>query len=259
MPAIIDLSKPIEYRKIDPWWMRIRVKRQDHRAGGLQIRFAFGLPKKLFPRGFIGWANDKISMGVHSSTHIDAPWHYHPTSGGSPSKTIDRIPLEWCYGPGVVINMAHKADYELITIDDIKKDIKNSGVKIKPGTIVLIRTDRDQYINTRDYTLLGTGMSREATEWLVDRGVKVIGIDQWGFDLPLKWMAKEARRRNDPEFFWQSHLVGAKKEYLHIEQLVNLSALPPHGFTVAVFPLKIVGASAAPVRVVAIMDEGNRK
>jgi kynurenine formamidase len=258
MQKIIDLSKPIEYRKVDPWWMRIRVKRQSHKTGGFQIWFTTGLPKRLFPRGFTGWANDSVTMGVHSTTHIDAPWHYHPTSGGKPSKTIDRIPLEWCYGPGVVINMSHKADYDLITVEDIKKEIKSSGVRIKPGTIVLIRTDRDRIINQRDYTLRGTGMSGEATEWLVDLGVKVIGIDQWGFDLPLKWMASEARRRNDPEYFWQAHLVGREKEYMHIEQLVNLSALPPHGFTVAVFPLKIVGASASPVRVVAIMDGGKK-
>ena len=53
--------------------------------------------------------------------------------------------------------------------------------------------------------------------------------------------------------FWEAHRVGQRRPYWHMEQLTNLGALPPHGFEVAVFPLKIVGASAAPARVVALV------
>jgi kynurenine formamidase len=65
---------------------------------------------------------------------------------------------------------------------------------------------------------------------------------------------KQAREKGDKNVFWRAHLVGLDKEYLHMEQLTNLSSLPAHGFKVAVFPLKIKGASAAPARVVAIFD-----
>lgn len=109
-------------------------------------------------------------------------------------------------------------------------------------------------MGTSDFPEKGTGMSREATEWLIDQGVKVMGIDQWGWDLPLKFMAQEAKRRRDPEYFWEGHRVGIHKEYLHMEQLTNLSSLPPSGFKVCVFPLKIAGGSAAPARVVAIVE-----
>jgi kynurenine formamidase len=71
----------------------------------------------------------------------------------------------------------------------------------------------------------------------------------------LRYLVKEAKRTNNPDLFWQAHLVGKDKEYCHMEQLTNLSALPANGFKVAVFPLKIKGASAAPARVVAIFDE----
>ena len=75
-----------------------------------------GLPFRLFPRDFVGWADDTITkMGVHSTTHIDAPWHYGPTSGGAPAQTIDEMPLERCIGPGVVLDMTHKADNDPIT------------------------------------------------------------------------------------------------------------------------------------------------
>ena len=252
---IIDLSKTIQYNKKDPWFMRIRVKNHPHRKSRFLIRFFLGLPRKLFPQGFQGWADDKIkNMGVHATTHIDAPWHYAPVVEGKKAKTIDEIPLEWLYAPGIVINMSHKKDFEEITVEDMQADLAKTGAQIRPGTIVLIRTDRDR-LEGQDYVKKGTGMSRAATEWLIDQGVKVMGIDQWGFDLPLPYLVKKARETKDPELFWQAHLVGLHKEYLHMEQLTNLRALPAYGFTVAVFPLKVKNASAAPARVVAILNE----
>jgi len=121
--------------------------------------------------------------------------------------------------------------------------------------IVLIRTDRDQYMGTKEFPDRGTGMGSEATEWLIDQGIKVMGIDQWGWDLPLRYQAKLARETNDKNLFWEGHLVGARKEYCHMEQLTNLKALPSSGFKVCVFPMKIVGGSAAPIRAVAILGE----
>jgi kynurenine formamidase len=109
-------------------------------------------------------------------------------------------------------------------------------------------------MGTKKFFTHGTGMSAKATEWLIDQGIKVMGIDQWGWDLPLPYMIKKAKENNDPNYFWEAHLVGRDKEYCHIEQLTNLSTLPTTGFKVCVFPLKIVGASAAPARVVAILD-----
>lgn len=252
---IIDLSKTVQYNKKDPWFMRIRIRNYPHRKSLFLIKYFLGLPRRLMPKKFQGWADDKIkSMGVHSTTHIDAPWHYGPMINGKKSKTIDQIPLEWCFGNGIVVDMSHKLDFEEITVDDIKSDLQQSGATISPGTIVLIRTDRDK-LQGDDFVNKGTGMSKSATEWLIDQGVKVMGIDQWGFDLPLRYLVKKAKETNDPELFWQAHLVGIDKEYLHMEQLTNLSALPPYGFKVAVFPLKLKGASASPARVVALLDE----
>jgi kynurenine formamidase len=255
MPKIIDLSKPIQYNSGDPFFMRVKIKHKPHKKANFLIRFFLGLPKRLFPKGFLGWADDTITqMGVHSTTHIDAPWHYSPTVAGQPAKTIEQIPLEWCYGDGIVIDVSHKPDFEAITVEDLEADLAKSGAKISPGTIVLIRTDRDKNMGTIDFFEKGTGMSKAATEWLIDQGVKVMGIDQWGWDLPLRYLVKKAKETNNPELFWEAHLVGQEKEYLHMEQLTNLKSLPAYGFKVCVFPLKIVGASAAPARVVAIME-----
>lgn len=251
---IIDLSKPIKYNKSDPWFMKVKIKHKPHEKSKWLIRL-LGLPLKLFPKGFKGWADDTIKkMGVHSTTHLDAPWHYSPTTNRKKSKTIDEIPLEWCFGDGLVIDMKHKVDFDPITVNDIENFLNNNKLKLKPGMIVLIKTGRDQFNGTKNFHKVGTGMSAKATEWLIDKGIKVMGIDAWGWDLPLPYLMKKAKETNDSELFWEAHLVGQRKEYCHMEQLVNLDALPYSGFKVAVFPLKIVGASAAPARVVALFD-----
>jgi len=251
---LVDLTKPIQYNKNDPWFMKVKIKHKPHGKGKWLIR-ALGLPFKLFPTGFGGWADDTIKqMGVHSTTHIDAPWHYGPTCEGKKAKTIDEIPLEWCYGDGVVIDMSHKPDFEAISAKEIKDFLSKKKIQLKKGMIVLIRTDRDRLMGTKDFPDKGTGMSAEATEWLIDQGIKVMGIDQWGWDLPLKYQIKKSKETGNREVFWEGHLVGTRKEYLHIEQLTNLKSLPCSGFKVCVFPLKIVGASGAPARVVAMVE-----
>jgi kynurenine formamidase len=249
---VIDLSKPVRFNRDDPFFMRVKVKHKPHRLAKLLVRL-LGLPFRLFPRDFAGWADDTIRMGVHATTHIDAPWHYGPTSGGARAQTIDEIPLERCIGPGVVLDLSHKADDDPITVADLEAALARSGATLTDRTIVLIRTGRDRLMDTKDFWKTGTGMSAAATEWLLDRGVTVTGIDQWGWDLPFRAQIAKARATDDATLFWEAHRVGQRRPYWHMEQLTNLDALPPHGFEVAVFPLKIVGASAAPARVVAIL------
>ncbi len=254
MPTIIDLSKLIQYQKNDPFYMKVKIKHKPHPKSRFLIRF-IGLPKRLFPRGWPGWADDMITqMGVHSTTHLDAPWHFGPTVNGEKAKTIDEVPLEWCYGEGIVLDMTHKEDNDPITVQDIEADLQKSGAQITEGTIVLVRTDCDRFQGQADFPAKGPGVTAEATEWLIDRGVKVMGIDQWGWDMPLKAQAELAKKTGSTEVFWEAHRVGTRKEYCHIEQLVNLKALPAYGFKVALFPLKIKGGSAAPARVVAIIE-----
>jgi len=250
---VVDLSKPIQFNRDDPFFMRVGIRHKPHRASRLLVRL-LGLPFRLFPNGFEGWADDSITrMGVHATTHIDAPWHYGPTSGGRPAPTIDAIPLERCIGPGVVLDMTHKADADPITVADMEAALARTDAELDDTTIVLIRTGRDRYLGTREYWRRGTGMSAASTEWLLDRGVTVMGIDQWGWDLPFQAQIAKARATDDNALFWEAHRVGQRRPYWHMEQLTNLDVLPPQGFEVAVFPLKIVGASAAPARVVAIL------
>ncbi len=250
---IIDLSKPIQFNASDPRFMQVRIKHKRHGAAKLLV-WLLGLPRRLFPKDFVGWADDTITkMGVHATTHIDAPWHYGPTSGGQPAQTIDEIPLEKCIGPGVVLDMTHKADDDPITVSDMEIALAKTGANIDDNTIVLIRTGRDTLMGTKAFWTRGTGMSAAATLWLLDRGPTVMGIDQWGWDLPFRAQIAKAKATSNDTLFWEAHRVGQRRPFWHMEQLTNLGALPSHGFEVMVFPLKIVGASAAPARVVAVI------
>ena len=250
---IIDLSKPIQFNAGDPRFMQVRIKHKPHGAAKLLV-WLLGLPRRLFPKDFVGWADDTITkMGVHSTTHIDAPWHYGPTSGGKPAQTIEKIPLEKCIGPGVVLDMTHKTDDDPITDADMEAALARTGARLDESTIVLIRTGRDKLMGTKAFWTKGTGMSAAATNWLLDRGPTVMGIDQWGWDLPFRAQIAKSKATGDDTLFWEAHRVGQRRPYWHMEQLTNLELLPSHGFEVMVFPLKIVGASAAPARVVAVI------
>jgi len=252
---IIDLSRTVVDNPKAPFFLRIKIKPNKRFMTKLMLR-ALGLPFRLMPKDFEGWADETIrKLGVHATTHIDAPVHYGSTSEGQPAAGIDSLPLDRCIGPGVVLDMSHKAEGDPITIADLQAELIRIGTDIQEGTITLIRTDRDAFSDAADFWKRGTGMSAAATEWLIDQGSRVMGIDQWGWDVPFHVHIAQAKAENRDDLFWEAHRVGIRKTYWHMEQLTNLAALPPMGFKVYVLPLKLAGASAAPARVIAILDD----
>jgi kynurenine formamidase len=116
-------------------------------------------------------------------------------------------------------------------------------------------TGADRAWGKPEYLITGAGMGEESTLWLLDQGVKVVGIDAWSWDRPLPFLKKEFQETGDATILWAAHFSGIKKEYLHIEKMANLNKLPPSGFTLVCFPVKIRAASAGWVRPVAILKE----
>jgi kynurenine formamidase len=252
---IIDLSDTLQNdRHWVPWWARNTVKYQNHHFGKFAIWLIFGIPAKYL-RNKLGWANEIIKLSTHGTTHVDAPWHYAPTSGGKPAKTIDQLPLKWFYSNGVVLDMRHKENGSAITIHDLQLALEKINYQLQPFDIVLIQTGGDQRLGTPEYFTHGCGVSPEATHWLIDQGIKVMGIDAWGWDVPLPVQAQQTKNTRRNDIFWAAHFVGIDKEYCQLERLVNLDQLPPYGFKIAAFPLKIKNASAGPARVVAIIKD----
>jgi kynurenine formamidase len=147
-----------------------------------------------------------------------------------------------------VIDASDRDDGEALASDDLRERLPRD---LQPLDIVLVRTGRDAYYGAPDYMTRGPGVSAEATRWLFDQGVRVMGIDAWGWDAPLHLQAERAKAAGKPGIFWEAHQ--ANLSYSQIERMVNLGALPPKGFNVACFPLRVVGGSGAPARVVAIV------
>lgn len=254
----VDLSIAIESGlPSDPPMMVPKIDYIDHAMGADQmLQFFPGIKKEDLPES-LGWSVEFIHLSTHSGTHLDAPFHYHPKmDGGSRALAIDEIPLEWCFGDGVVLDFRHKADGEYITVEDIVATLEKIHYEIKPLDIVLVQTGADAAWGKPEYLLKGAGMSRESTLWILEKGVKVVGIDAWSWDRPLPFIARDFTMNKDPKVIWEAHFAGIEKGYCHMEKMANLSAIGrPHGFKVACFPIKIKGASAGWTRPVAIVEE----
>lgn len=254
----VDLSIPIEHGlPSDPPIMIPKIDYIDHRAGAEQMKAFFpGLNVEQLPGG-LGWALEFVTLTTHSGTHLDAPYHYHPTMDrGKPAMTIDQIPLEWCYADAVLLDFSHKPDGSRITARDVEQELARIDYKIKPLDIVLVRTGADKFWGTPEYLVKGAGMDRESTLFLTEQGVRVVGIDSWSWDRPLPFLAKEFAATGDPSVIWEAHFAGIDVGYCHMEKLANLSAIGrSKDFKVSCFPVSIKSATAGWVRAVAIIDE----
>ena len=253
---LIDLSVSLEHRAAsEPLPAQIRYAR--HEGEGLQqMRQFFGVrPEDLVYSGGQGWAVEEVQAITHTGTHVDAPYHYGPTSEGRPARRIDEVPLEWCFAPGVVLDMRHKAAGDFITPADLEAALARIGHELRPLDIVLLQTGADNRLHAPDY-FAQPGLGREEVLWLVGQGVKVIGIDAYTLDRPFASMVADYHRTGDGRHIWPAHFAGIDKEYCQIEKLANLDRIPrPHGFYVSCLPVKIQGASAGWCRAVALVPE----
>lgn len=251
MTKIIDLSVSVSLRgnlKVMP-----QIIYRRHADTPQMLAEAYGLKPQDLPDGKY-CAIETVTLGTHNTTHLDAPYHFGAISEGKPAKTIDQIPLEWCYGDGVVLDFHHKKKGEGIPVAEVKEELSRIGYRLKPFDIVLIRTDIYKHYEEPGYEEMHPGMTREATLWILNQGIKVTGTDAWGWDRPFDVMVKEVKA-GKKEKFWEAHFLGKEKEYCHLERMANLDKIPsPFGFKVAAFPIKIEGASAGWVRAVAILE-----
>ena len=251
---LIDLSVPLENdASHEPLPARIRYARHDG-EGLVQMRQLLGVrPENLVYSGGLGWAVEEVQAITHTGTHVDAPYHYGPLSEGRPARTIDEVPLEWCFAPGVVLDMRHRAAGEFITVADLEQALRRIDYRLAPRDIVLLWTGADKRLGSPAY-FEQPGLGREGVLWLVEQGVRIIGIDAYTLDRPFAAMVADYHRGGDGRFIWPAHFAGITAEYCQIEKLAYLDQLPrPYGFHISCLPVKIRGASAAWCRAVALV------
>jgi kynurenine formamidase len=253
---IIDLSIAIENEIIsDPVPFNPKVDYFDHAmTAGQMADFFPGLTRDDLPDGE-GWAIERVELITHNGTHLDAPYHFASTMDrGERAITIDEVPLDWCIGSGVKLDFRHFDDGYVATAADVEAELERIGHPLQAREIVVVKTRAGAAYGGDDYVDAGCGMGREATLYLLERGVRVTGTDAWSWDAPFSHTAEKWNAARDPAIIWEGHRASREIGYCHLEKLHNLEALPADGFEIICLPVKIKGASAGWTRAVAVID-----
>ena len=124
-----------------------------------------------------------------------------------------------------------------------------------PMDIVLIKTGASEHYGQPGCDEMNAGMTREATLWLGERGIRVVGTDAPIWDRPVKMQMADLQKGVRPGSFMQGHRAAAEKGMCIIEWLTNLDKLPHFGFKVCAFPVKVQNAGAGWVRAVAFVPD----
>ncbi|MBT7956201.1 MAG: cyclase family protein [Rhodospirillaceae bacterium] len=113
---------------------------------------------------------------MHTGTHMNAPIHLVQGGVGAAG-----IPLDSLFGNGVILSLP-KEQWELVTVEDLE----SASPEIQTGDFVVIVTGwHRKYSDSLEYFGDSPGLSKEAAEWLVEKGVKMVGIDTPQVDHPL--------------------------------------------------------------------------
>jgi kynurenine formamidase len=218
----------------------------------------FGCQREHLPNSE-GWGEERISINSHIGTHVDAPLHYGSQCEGKPARTIDKIALKELFCDGLVLDLRQRArSNAAIEVDTLRAALAANGGKVSAGCAILLRTGQEQFDVSDKQFYDYPGMSREGTLFLAELGAKVLGTDAVGWDRPFAVMRRAFHETGDAKQIWDGHFAGREREVFIVQQLSNLASLPPHGFKVGFFPMKLAHCSAAPARVVAFVNNSAR-
>lgn len=176
----------------------------------------------------------KVVLGTHTGTHCDAPLHFIP--GGS---TVDQIPPEVLVGPAAVCDFSSR-DGGPIDVADLEAALDG-----RRADRIVMRFGWSRRYGKIEYYSGHPYLTTAAAEWLVRRGVKLLGMDAPQLDNPLHGRAAVV---DSP-----IHKILLGAEVVLVEYLCNLELLTSPEVQLIVAPLKILGADGAPARCFAIV------
>lgn len=177
-----------------------------------------------------------FSTSSHVGTHLEAPYHWFKEG-----KDIASIPLESLIGPAVKLNFSNKKAGEPITLNDVLKASKD---RLHKGDFIFLQTNHSKLWEAKEYWLDSPYLSVEAARWLLENGIRLVGIDGPRLDC---YKAKGRQRYIIHEFLHGNNI-------LVIENMANLKEFKDRG-TAFILPLKIRGIDAFPTRVIVIEGE----
>jgi kynurenine formamidase len=130
---------------------------------------------------------------MHHGTHVNAPVHLVQGGAG-----VGELGLETFFGTGTVLAVP-KGEWELIGPEDLAASATGAGADIGPGDIVIVNTGwHHKYSDSIEYFGHGPGLSEAAARWLIDRGVKLVGVDTATVDHPLATSLAQRYRELGP-------------------------------------------------------------
>ena len=200
------------------------------------------------------WAWYTLTIGEHVGTHVDAPIHWVTGRDGA---DVGSIPAGMLVGPACVIDKTAEAEADpgyLLTVADLEAWESEHG-RIPDGAWVLFRTgwgaraqDEAAFLNVGEAGPVTPGPDVEASRWLAtERPIAGFGVETVGIDAG-------AAGGMDPPFPLHNLLLGAGR--LGLTQLANLDRLPLTGALIVVAPLRLVGGTGSPSRVLAFVPRG---
>lgn len=192
---------------------------------------------KLGSHESVGRETSKIVLGSHTGTHIDAPRHF--IKGAD---SIDKINLEYLVGKAVV------ADFSLVRSAIGPKDLALKCGKAKFDKIkrLIIYTGWSSKWGMKNYYTGYPFLSEDACDWILQRGIKVLGMDTPSPDDPINSRSSGNDSPNHKKFLESGVIL--------IEYLTNLKKLLNKKFTLIAMPLRLAGCDGSPARVVAIIE-----
>jgi arylformamidase len=168
-----------------------------------------------------GYELYKICMSNHIGTHIDAPAHFIQDGA-----LINQLPLNDLIGKTMVVEIL---DEHTISVDELKK------MNLKGNIRVLFKTRNSKLIDENKLTKDFVYVDKEAASYLVERGIKLIGLDYFSID--------RIEDQDKP-----AHIKLAENNVVVIEG-INLLNVEPGEYELTALPMKI-NADGAPARVV---------
>jgi arylformamidase len=221
-----------------------------------------------------------IMTSNHMGTHLDAPRHF-VTSG----MTIDEIPIDWLYGPGVIVDLSDSMDdLALFTPQDLE-----ARAEIRDGDILFIHTGWSRYAqfgeqpDEEKYIQRHPGPHFDIVPWLLEKKIHIWGVDMISTDHPMnlpigRFLGKgglehwqRVRRRCEEKFgsdnmetlfpdsaYQLTHNALFPHNCMHVENLggdIGMPELHNRRLTLGVFPWKFKGGEAAFCRAVAFLEQ----
>lgn len=173
---------------------------------------------------------DRLLLGTHTGTHIDAPLHF--LSGG---KRITEFPVNKFIGKGVLIDVRGKSENEPITL----KDILPYESQFEEGCFAILMTGWSAYFGTEKYEK-HPFLSKEGAQFFVSKGVSIVGLDALNIDSTVSEV-------------WDSHSTLLSSDILIVENLNNLTAVDASKrYYYNFLPLKLNDTDGSPIRAIAM-------